>query len=344
MKKFASFFFFSTIVLSGCSVKLEQTIAPQNQVLEEMLISSRGYSNTVDLADSVAPAIVGISAENISGSSVGAGVCVAKDGIIITNSHVVNNANTIRVYLSNGNTTLATLLWEDTVQDLAIIKSNESIPYLPLSSDENLSVGQDVVAVGTPLSLILKHSFTKGIVSALNRTLKVETNYGESYMQNLIQHDASLNPGNSGGPLLNLKGEVVGINTLKISGGEGIGFAIPSKSFSSLIHSVVANQTSYETPYIGAFGFDGEIACFNKLSKLSTGFYIIDVSDNSPLKQTNITKGCTITKFNNKAINNTVDLRNELYKFEYGDEIVVEYYDGQCSKVEKIKLAKNELR
>lgn len=344
MRKFALFLLISLFAFSGCSINLRQNTEVESPVLEETLISSKSYNDTIDLANSVSPAIVGISAETSSGSSVGSGVCVAKGGIILTNSHVVNNANTIQVYLSNGNASNATILWEDTVQDLAIIKSNAVIPYLPISNDEDLSVGQDVVAVGTPLSLILKHSFTKGIVSALNRTLRVETNYGESYMQNLIQHDASLNPGNSGGPLLNLSGEVVGINTLKISGGEGIGFAIPSKSFSSLINSVVASKTSYETPYMGAFGFDGEIAHFNKLSKLNNGFYIIDIAENSPLNNSGITKGCTITKFNNHIINNTSDLKNELYKFQYGDEIPIEYYNGKTLEIVKIKLSKNEWR
>ena len=345
MKKFVSFFICSIALLSGCSVSLEKSTYTNNtQSLGERLISSREYNGTTDLASSVSPAIVGISAEMSGGTSVGAGVCVAEKGVIITNSHVVNTATSIYIYLSNGDIANAEILWEDTVQDLAIIKADVSIPYLPISSEEELNVGEDVVAVGTPLSLILKHSFTKGIVSAVNRTLKVETSYGESYMQNLIQHDASLNPGNSGGPLLNLNGEVVGINTLKISGGEGIGFAIPSKSFSTLVSSVVASQMSYETPYIGAFGFDGEIAHFNGLSSVKNGFYIIDIAENSPLNQSGITSGCTITKFNNVDIKNTSDLKNELYKFKYGDEIKINYTNEGKEYTAKIKLAKNELR
>jgi len=205
-------------------------------------------------------------------------------------------------------------------------------------------VGEDVVAVGTPLSLILKHTFTKGIVSALNRTLKIDTKDGVSYMQNLIQHDASLNPGNSGGPLINLNGEVVGINTLKINGGEGIGFAIPSTSFSSLVDSVVASKTTYQTPYLGAFGFDAEIANFNKLTDEKQGYYVLDVADNSPLKKLGLTKGSIIKKLNNNPIVTTADLRKELYKFSYGDKVVVEYIkDGNPVK-ESVVLAKNNLR
>lgn len=344
MKKFASFFVLSLFVLSGCSTSHISKYTPSGQGLNEVLISSKMYSSTSDLAESVTPAIVGISASSPSGTSVGAGACVREGGIIITNSHVINGAESINVYLSNGDIGNASTIWEDTIQDLAIIKADISIPYLPLSSDENLNVGEDVVAVGTPLSLVLKHSFTKGIVSALNRTLKVETDYGESYMQNLIQHDASLNPGNSGGPLLNLNGEIVGINTLKISGGEGIGFAIPSRTFSTLVDSIVASKTKYETPYLGTYGFDGEIANYLKQTDINRGFYVLDIADNSPLKDSPLVAGCVITKFNNKVINNTADLKNELYKFKYGDSCIVSYYDGEGEHFVKIKLSKNDLR
>lgn len=342
MKKVVSFFIVSAALLTGCDMSTKENtgVEPLNQTL----ISARSYNNTIELASSVGPAIVGIGANTVQGQAVGSGVCVAEGGIIITNSHVVSNADTIQVYLSNGDTGVAEILWEDTVQDLAIIKTTKSIPYLPISQNNNLSVGEDIIAVGTPLSLILKHSFTKGIVSALNRTLRVDTSSGESYMQNLIQHDASLNPGNSGGPLINLKGEVVGINTLKINGGEGIGFAIPSNTFSTLLASVIASDGEYQTPYLGAFGFDAEIANFNKLSTEKQGYYVIDVADNSPLKKIGLSDGCTITKLNDTVINTTADLRNQLYKHKYGDKVVIEYIkDGKKVKTDLL-LAKNNLR
>lgn len=342
MKKFVSFFICASAMISGCNLKNEET--EKAIPLTQTLISAKEYNSTIDLASSVAPAIVGIGAYSNVGQSVGSGVCVEKNGIIITNSHVVNGSNNIEVYLSSGEVGSARILWEDTVQDLAIIKTNLSIPYLPISKENNLMVGEDIIAVGTPLSLILKHTFTKGIVSALNRTLKVDTVNGESYMQNLIQHDASLNPGNSGGPLINLNGEVVGINTLKINGGEGIGFAIPSSSFSTLVNSVVASKTSYQTPYIGVFGFDAEIAKFNKLTTEETGYYVIDIANNSPLKKYGVAEGDVITKVNDHAIITTADLRNELYKLKYGDNVKLEVKkNGKIMEV-SIILAKNNLR
>lgn len=342
MIRIVSFLFCSMVLLSGCS--LTTLKESKNSALQEKFIASRGYNSTIDLASSVAPAIVGIGAISYAGESVGSGVCVGENGLIITNSHVVNGARNIEVYLSSGSVESAEILWEDTVQDLAIIRANTSIPYLPIAESNNLNVGEDVVAVGTPLSLILKHSFTKGIVSALNRTLQVETAGGLAYMDNLIQHDASLNPGNSGGPLINLNGEVVGINTLKISGGEGIGFAIPSTSFSSLVKSVQSSKVAYQTPYLGVFGFDSEIAKFNNLTDQELGYYVVDVAQNSPLCDMGVAEGCVIKKINNKTIVNTSQLRQELYKYKYGDKVEIEFVkDGNVHK-QSIVLSKNNLR
>lgn len=334
MKKFV-LFFICVFLLSGCGLA---SISGREQ-LQEILISSKEYVDVVDLAKNVASAIVGVSSVDSSEQSVGSGVCVAKGGYILTNSHVIISDD-ITLYLSNGNTSDASLVWSDDSQDIAILKAKETLPYLSLSADDDIQVGQDVVAVGTPLSLLLKHSFTKGIVSALNRTLKVQGNSGECYMQNLIQHDASLNPGNSGGPLLNLNGEVVGINTLKISGGEGIGFAIPVKSISSLLDKVIVSKQSVSTPYLGAYGFDAEIAKFNNLTPLKTGFYIENVSENSPLYFAGVKNGYVITSLNGRKIENALDLRNELYKHSYGDDMTIGYFDGEKHASSKIKLSK----
>ena len=309
-----------SICLMGCS--------PVSDIKGTKIVLG-GTTNTWDIASSVKPAIVGISGETESSSSVGSGVCVTESGHILTNSHVVHDSNNIVLYLSDKSTTTADIVYEDTVLDLAILKSHKSLPYLPLGSSDDLEVGQDVLAVGTPLSLTLVHSFTKGIISALNRTLKIGSSSGEGYMQNLIQHDASLNPGNSGGPLINSNGEVIGINTLKISGGEGIGFAIPTKSFRSLLLSIATN-INYEVPKLGVYGFDNEIASFNGENDLNKGFYILDVADSSPLKTIGIDKGSVITKINSRDVNNTLDLKDELYKCVAGQRIQVSYFkDGK---------------
>lgn len=330
MKKFV-LFFICVFFLLGCSsnTKKSETVS-----LQEVLIASKKYASVVDLAQNVMPAVVGVSCVNGTEQSVGSGVCVASGGYILSNSHVITNKNNITLYLCDGTTCGAKYVWGDDSQDIAIIKATCTLPYLPMGTNDDISVGQDVVAVGTPLSLLLKHSFTKGIVSALNRTLKVQGMAGESCMQNLIQHDASLNPGNSGGPLLNLNGEVVGINTLKISGGEGIGFAIPVKSISSLFNNIVASKTSYETPYLGAYGYDSEIAEFNKLTTSKSGFYVENIASNSPLKIAGVQSGDVIISLNGMAIKNALDLRNELYKYTGGSRVKIGFLNngGYCEK------------
>lgn len=323
-------------LLGACTNQVDANIEPKNVKLEEKLISVES-GDTVTLAEAVAPAVVGISSTDSSGQSVGSGVCISSGGYVLTNSHVIANPNYIQLHLYNGDTVSASLIFEDSVQDVAIVKANATLPYLKLADSDNVKVGEDILAVGTPISLTLKHTFTKGIVSALNRTLQVSSLSGDAYMQNLIQHDASLNPGNSGGPLINSNGEVVGINTLKISGGEGIGFAIPSKSISSLVGSYVEN-INYRTPYLGVFGYDAEIANYYQKSNQLQGVYVIDVAGKSPLAGLGVKAGDVITSFNGVKINNMLDLRNELYKCNYGDKVSVGFMQSNLPKVGDITL------
>jgi serine protease Do len=344
MKKFVSFLFLSTIMLSGCSLKLEND--EQTEPVREILISAQEYNNTIDLASSVAPAIVGISAETNGGNSVGSGVCIAENGVIITNSHVVNGSDLIVIYLSNGDTANATLLWEDTVQDLAIIKANKSIPHLPISNENNLNVGEDVVAVGTPLSLILKHSFTKGIVSALNRTLRVETNYGESYMQNLIQHDASLNPGNSGGALVNSQGQVIGINTVKVGSSfsgtsvEGLGFAIPSDDAVQIIDKLIKDKKIVR-PYIGISGINVDETTA-KRNNIPEGVYVAQVIQNSPAAKAGITKGDVIIGIEGTDITTMEELNEIKNTKNVGDKITLKIYKQNEEKEVKVTLESDD--
>ena len=312
--------------------------------LGSYLIKISNNSSATEIAQEVEPAIVGINGIYSSGESVGSGVCVASNGYILTNSHVVSGAKSIVLHMSDKKTATASIVYDNPVSDLAIVKSSYAIPYLSLGDSSVLQVGEDVLAVGTPLTLSLTHTFTKGIVSALNRTLKVDSSSGEGYMQNLIQHDASLNPGNSGGPLLNSRGEIVGINTLKISTGEGIGFAIPSSSFATLLESYVEDE-SYSLPYLGVYGLDSEIASYYNKTDCEEGFYVIDVAETSPLQECGITKNCVITELNGRKIKNAVDLKNELYKYISEDSISIEFKKGNATYKTKTFLKdKTKLR
>lgn len=327
-----------TFMLAGCTHTSSNVNS--NIDMSERLITITNVSDFISIAESISPAIVGISSSDITGESVGSGVCVASGGYVLTNSHVVLNPNNIKLHMLNKQTAKAQLVYNDPASDLAILKTNQSLPFLPLAQPDNLSVGEEVLAVGTPLSLLLKHTFTKGILSAVNRTLSVSSLAGEAYMHNLIQHDASINPGNSGGPLINKNGEIIGINTLKISSSEGLGFAIPVKNFFNLMTSLTSN-VSFQTPYLGVFGYDAEIANYYQLTNEEKGMYIIDVASDSPLRNWDVNSGDIITKFNDTDIHNTLDLRSALLSNSAHQQANIEIIKGNKKYRYSVNLAKH---
>lgn len=226
--------FFCLIFICGCENNSQYFSVVESEEIEKL---SSGFSS--DFAKTVSPAIVGIECSSSTSSSIGSGVCVKSGGYVLTNYHVVANGGSITLYLNNNKTCKAISVYSNPDLDLVVLKANYAIPYLNIANSNKLVVGQSVFAVGTPLSLNFTQTFTKGIISALNRSVNVTlTNSDAGVMKNLIQHDASINSGNSGGPLLNEFGEVVGINTLKITNAEGLGFAIPSQTFVPIINSL----------------------------------------------------------------------------------------------------------
>ncbi len=309
-------------LLAGCSsanVNKEYFNTEPSEMVPKLISTST--DDMTQLAESISPAIVGISCTVSSKQSLGSGVCIGSGGYVLTNQHVINNGNDIKLHLYDGKTVSAILLWQDSSLDIAILKSSESLPYLALGNSDDCLVGQDILAVGTPINLQFNHTFTRGIVSALNRTLLVSNNAGNTYMQNLIQHDASLNPGNSGGPLVNKYGEIVGINTLKISDGEGMGFAIPTKSIASIIEKVFEKGDEYETPYIGLFGYDTTIANYYDKTKESSGVYILDVAEDSPAFEAGLKEGDVVLYADQQHVENMLDLRDILFRKNCYDEV-----------------------
>ncbi|HLS54332.1 MAG TPA: trypsin-like peptidase domain-containing protein, partial [Tissierellaceae bacterium] len=185
----------------------------------------------------------------------GSGVIVDRNGYILTNSHVVANgkAKEITVLFDNGDNVSGKVLWNDPILDLAIVKVDiTNLPAATLGDSDELEVGEIAIAIGNPLGLEFQRTVTSGIISGLNRSIKIDQN---TVIDDLIQTDASINPGNSGGPLLNKNGEVIGINTAKIQSGEGLGFSIPINTAKSIIEEVIS-KGSYETVELGITGLD----------------------------------------------------------------------------------------
>ena len=307
---------FCCLNIGGCGLNLKDKTYSE---FDSKQIDVSNISSTENLVSVCKPAVVGILAQTGRYQSIGTGVCIKKGAYILTNNHVVEDAYTIDLYLSDGSSASAQTVWTDPSSDLAMLKSNVDIPYLPVAQSGSYDSGDEVIAIGTPLDLAFKHSATKGIISAVNRTIAVEGEYGDNNLYHLIQHDASINPGNSGGPLINTKGEVIGINTVKVTDAEGMGFAIPVETFKNVIEKVSANGT-YQTTYMGVFGYDNQL---KHIGSLTSGFYVQDVAENSPASKVGIKKGDIIKSLNGKEINIARNLKSELYANEVGDTVKV---------------------
>ncbi len=226
------------------------------------------------------------------GGAQGSGFVYDDKGHMVTNNHVVEDAQTIVVTFLNGTSAEATLVGRDVYSDLAVIKvasPSKTLKPIPLGDSGTLEVGEQVVAIGNPFGL--GGSMTLGIVSQLGRST---TSVGGYLMIDLIQTDAAVNPGNSGGPLLNMKGEVVGVNTLILSqsgGSEGVGLAIPSHSIKRVADSLIKTG-SYKHPYVGVQGTDVTPAIAKAMSlPESRGFLIMQVVNGSPAEKAGLKGG-----------------------------------------------------
>lgn len=215
--------------------------------------------------EEITRSIVGISKIKNKGTTVldldapkelglGSGIVFSENGYIITNWHVAGDKfSTCYVTLENGNSYNGSVVWEDSDLDLAIVKINAAgLKALNLGDSEKVELGDEVWAIGNPVGVEFQRTITKGIVSGLNRTIKIEDENKDSYMEDLIQTDASINTGNSGGALVNKKGELIGINTIKITSAEGIGFAVPINIVKPVITSFMQNG-SFEEAYLRNF-------------------------------------------------------------------------------------------
>jgi S1-C subfamily serine protease len=280
------------------------------------------YSKAViSAAEKVSPSVVHIEvmqrtrSEGVLGGS-GSGFIFAQDGLIFTNSHVVHNAAGIRASLPDGRSFSADLIGDDPDTDLAIIRiSGNELTALELGDSQKIKVGQLVIAIGNPYGF--QHSVTAGVVSALGRTFR---SYTGRLIDNVIQTDAALNPGNSGGPLINTKGEVIGVNTAVIPGAQGICFAISVKT-AKFITAQLISEGKVRRSYLGIAGQNvpvhRRIVRFHNLSNES-GVFVISVEKNSPAQRAGIKDGDIILSFKNKDISGIDDLHKMLSEKETG--------------------------
>lgn len=251
---------------------------------------------------------------------VGSGIIVNSNGYILTNSHVVNDGNSksIQVLFENGEKLEGKTLWNDPVLDLAMVKvETTGLPTATLGDSSNLQVGEIAVAIGNPLGLEFQRTVTSGIISGLHRSIQIDAN---NVIEDLIQTDASINGGNSGGPLLNSNGDVIGINTAKIKSAEGLGFAIPIDSAKVIIEEVIKTG-NYETVFMGISGVgvkEYQARLGVELGQ-DNGVILIQVGKDTPADKAGLLNGDIIISIDKTNIDNMNQLKKTLYNYKIGD-------------------------
>lgn len=266
--------------------------------------------------------------------NIGSGFVIAANGVIITNRHVVADTEaTYKVITNDHQTYPAQAILRDPLNDLAIIKvSATALPSLTLGNSNNLQLGQMAIAIGTPLGEF-QNTVTTGVISGLGRGITAGSpleNYVEK-LDNVIQTDAAINAGNSGGPLLNSVGEVVGINTAVSQEGQNIGFAIPASVIKELLDNYLASGGKISRPYLGIRYriLSEETAVMNDLPK---GAYIVEVIKDSNAAKAGLVKGDVITKVNGKAITAENDITKIIKESRVGDRLNLEiWHQGKKS-------------
>ena len=264
--------------------------------------------------------------------SLGTGFIIDPSGLAVTNNHVVENAEEIRVTMADGKEYEAKVLGRDPKTDLALIKiqAKKDLPYLTLGNPDKVKIGDWVVAIGNPFGL--EHTVTAGILSARGRVI------GAGPYDDFLQTDASINPGNSGGPLLNMEGQVVGINTAIVAGGQGIGFAIPA----DMAKNVMAQLKDGGKVVRGWLGVviqnvTEDLAKSFGLSE-AKGALVADVSDSGPAEKAGLKRGDVIVGFNGQDIESSSQLPAVVAKTPVGDRVDVDIIRNGKTKTLSVRI------
>lgn len=355
-----------------------QVIYPQEQIMKEngstaeitnslQSLSVDVSTQITDIVAKVSPAVVGIEnfqsqstffEQGSSEAGTGSGVIYKKTdnrAFVVTNHHVIQGADQIEVILTDGTRLTAELMGTDLFTDLAVLEMDGSAVshVIELGNSEEVKVGEPAIAIGNPLGLNLSGSVTQGVISGKQRAIPQDFD-GDGradWQTEVIQTDAAINPGNSGGALLNINGQLIGINSMKIaqSSVEGIGFAIPIDAAIPIINELeTTGQMS--RAYLGVEAYSLEDVSqveWQRSLKLpndvESGIYLQRIEPMSPASDAGFKPYDVITALDNQEIKNIIDLRKHLYQEkEPGDEMVVTYYRGKEQKTVTIKLAEQE--
>ena len=288
-------------------------------------------------------------------ASEGSGVIYKKnenDAYIVTNTHVINGASKVDIRLADGTKVPGEIIGSDTFSDIAVVKiSSEKVTTVAEFGDSSqLNVGETAIAIGSPLGSEYANTVTQGIISSLNRNVSLKSEDGQAISTKAIQTDTAINPGNSGCPLVNIQGQVIGITSSKIAsnGGtsvEGLGFAIPSNDVQNIIKQLESDG-KVTRPALGIQMVNlsnvgaNDLRKLNIPSGLTSGVVVRSVQSNMPANG-HLQKYDVITKVDDKEITSSTDLQHALYNHAIGDTIKITYYRNGKEETTSIKLDKN---
>ncbi|HEY5583926.1 MAG TPA: trypsin-like peptidase domain-containing protein [Ruminiclostridium sp.] len=338
------------------------SVQPSVGELKRVEIVQSAESAITSVAEKVGPSVVGIrttyqGSNDLFGAQPaggeGSGIIISSDGYILTNYHVIEGATNdktrsinsgakIEVFLANkiDKPYTATIKGYDSKTDLAVLKINENnLTAIEFGDSDALKVGESAIAFGNPGGLEYMGSVTAGVISGLNRTVQLEG----GIKIKLVQTDAAINPGNSGGALVNIKGQLIGVNTIKMvaTGFEGLGFAIPANDAKRIADELVKN-TFISKPYLGISvdqRYTEEIA---KANKMPMGIFVADVEILGAAQKAGIKAEDVITKFNKKAVTTYNELEEEKNKLKPGDVVEIELYRAGTKKTIQVTLGETK--
>lgn len=316
---FGTYYFMSRDNIEPISVVKKDVTITSNESISESV--DKVYNSVVVINNYQGGRLVGY----------GSGFVYKKDskhGYIMTNNHVVDGANEIKVTLSNDEEVEAKVLGTDSYMDVAVVEIDAKyvLDVAELGDTSKCKTGDSIFTVGTPVSKEYMGTVTKGIISGARRNITV-TNNGAKYVMEVIQIDASINPGNSGGPLVNINGQVIGVNSVKLveSSIEGMGFAIPIEIAMSQVEKLEKGE-KIERPLIGVTTYDVALALAYgrtdlKLGDAKTGVIVTNVQDDSDAKAAGVEVNDIIIKLGDNKVDDSAHLKYELYKYNIGETI-----------------------
>ncbi|NMB89486.1 MAG: PDZ domain-containing protein [Chloroflexi bacterium] len=284
--------------------------------------------SVTDIYNQTTNAVVAISTEstlyNVFGqpsrtASAGSGFIISSDGYIVTNSHVIEGASTIKISLADGSTSTARLVGQDSISDIAVLKIDANgLPTLTLGDSNTLAVGNQVIAIGNPIGE-LANTLTVGVISAMGREINID-----GTPLNMLQTDAAISPGNSGGPLINSAAQVIGINTAKstANGVEGIGFAIPINDAQPVIEDLINQGYVSGRPQLGVSLAEVRQPFFNPYG-LQQGVYVSTVDPGGAAERAGLQAGDMLVAIDGQAITSSSDLTAIKNQYTAGDTVTV---------------------